>query len=101
MVSHMKTIFSTSLLTSLLTLWRVPALVLGVALCLPAFAAPESGAAGISQQQAVGIAQSVHPGRVLSVKQKGSVYRVKSLSSNGEVRIIVIDASSGQVISGR
>ena len=97
MVSHMKTIFSTSLLTFL----RVTALVLGVALCLPAFAAPESGAAGISQQQAVGIAQSVHPGRVLSVKQKGSVYRVKSLSSNGEVRIIVIDASSGQVISGR
>lgn len=97
----MKPIFSTSLLTYLLA----PGLVLCLALCLafgaPAYAAPEPGTAGISQQQAVGIAQSVHPGRVLSVKQKGNVYRVKSLSANGEVRIIVIDASSGNVLSGR
>ena len=68
----MKPSYSTSLLTCLLA----PGLALCLALSVPAYAAPEQGAAGISQQQAVGIAQSVHPGRVLSVKQKGNVYRV-------------------------
>jgi uncharacterized membrane protein YkoI len=59
-------------------------------------AAPES----ITKQQAVSIAQQVYPGRVLSVKREAAVYRVKTLSEDGEVRIIVIDASSGKVISG-
>jgi uncharacterized protein YpmB len=55
---------------------------------------------GISKQQAVNIAQQVYPGRVLAVKREGAVYRVKTLSDDGEVRIILIDASSGKVISG-
>jgi len=58
-------------------------------------------AEGISKQQAVSIAQGVSPGRVLAVKQSGSTYRVKTLSASGEVRIIIIDANSGKVISGR
>ena len=58
-------------------------------------------AEGISKQQAASIAQGVSPGRILAVKQKGKTYRVKTLSRNGDVRIIVIDASSGKVISGR
>jgi uncharacterized membrane protein YkoI len=93
MVALMNMFFSSTLLTLLL--------VLCLTAGMPVMAAPDSGSAGISQQQAAGIAQSVHPGRVLSVKQSGTVYRVKTLSADGEVRIIVIDASSGKVISGR
>ena len=59
--------------------------------------------ADIGKKQAVSIAQSVHPGRVLAVKQvqenNVSVYRVKTLSAGGDVHIIVIDADSGKVIS--
>lgn len=57
-------------------------------------------AADISKQQAVSIAQQVYPGRILAVKHNGAVYRVKTLSDSGEVRIIVIDANTGKVISG-
>ena len=53
----------------------------------------------ISKQQAVNIAQQENPGRVLSVKRKDSNYRVKILNKDGEVRIIVIDANTGRVIS--
>jgi uncharacterized membrane protein YkoI len=59
--------------------------------------------ADISQQQAATIAQGVYPGRVLAVKlvrsNNSSVYRVKTLSSGGDVHIVVIDASSGSVVS--
>ena len=59
--------------------------------------------ADIGKKQAVSIAQSVHPGRVLAVKQvqenSALVYRVKTLSAGGDVHIIVIDADSGKVIS--
>ncbi len=59
--------------------------------------------ADIGEKQAISIAQGVHPGRVLSVKQdtdKGvPVYRVKTLSTGGDVHVIVIDAESGSVIS--
>lgn len=59
--------------------------------------------ADIGKKQAVSIAQGVQPGRVLAVKmvqQNGTaVYRVKTLSANGDVHIIVIDAESGNVIS--
>jgi uncharacterized membrane protein YkoI len=59
--------------------------------------------ADIGEKQAVSIAQSVFPGRVLAVKQlqenNAPVYRVKTLSAGGDVHIIVIDANSGKVIS--
>ncbi len=61
----------------------------------PLFAAEE----GISKQQAVSAAQQVHPGRVLSAKRAGSVYRVKILSGSGEVRIVLVSVSTGQVVS--
>lgn len=76
-------------------------------LCLTFFAitalhaAPDKPRENISQQQAVSIAQQAYPGRVLAVKRKATVYQVKTLSDNGEVRIIQIDASSGKIISGR
>lgn len=64
-----------------------------LSLNLPVYAGP----ATISKQQAVNIAQKVNPGRVLSVKLKGATYKVKTLSRNGEVRVISIDANNGKV----
>lgn len=59
----------------------------------------------IGRQEAANIALKTYPGRVLSVKPlrqgKSSVYRVKTLSADGNVHIVTIDAVSGQVISGR
>lgn len=59
-------------------------------------AAPET----IDKQQAVSIAQQTYPGRVLSVKLKDDIYQVKTLSEDGEVRVILIDANNGKVITG-
>ena len=56
-----------------------------------------ASAESISQQQAVEIAQQQFPGRVLSVKRKGDIIQVKILSTDGEVRIIKIDADSGKI----
>jgi uncharacterized membrane protein YkoI len=58
-----------------------------------------TAAEGVSKQQAVTTAQQVHPGRVLSVKREGSVYRVKILSDSGEVRVVLVEVSSGKVVS--
>ena len=59
--------------------------------------------ADIGKQEAVSIAQKVYPGRVLSVKQvqsnQGPVYEVKTLSTGGDVKIVVVDANTGRVIS--
>lgn len=76
-------------------------LVLTFSVSVALHAAPEKPRKNISQQQAVSIAQQTYPGRVLAVKRKDTIYQVKTLSDNGEVRIIQIDASSGKVISGR
>jgi len=70
-------------------------LLLMLTIASPAYADKQ----GISKQQAVSIAQQQHPGRVLSVKQSGNVYRVKILNANGEVRSISINANSGKVVS--
>lgn len=78
--------------TSLPYLIVLFALLLGA----PLHATAES----ISKQEAVNIAQQVSPGRVLAVKMQKGSYRVKTLNASGEVRIIVIDANSGQVKSG-
>ena len=59
--------------------------------------------AEISKEEAVSIAQQAFPGRVLAVKQAdtdtGPVYRVKTLTAAGDVHVVVIDATSGKVIS--
>ena len=62
----------------------------------PVYATPE----GISKQQAVSTAQQAYPGRVLSVKLVDEVYHVKTLNKDGEVRIILIDANNGKILSG-
>lgn len=53
----------------------------------------------ISKEQAVSIASKAAPGRVLSVKRDENVYKVKTLSKDGTVRIIVVDASNGKILS--
>ena len=62
-------------------------------------ATPQLALADVSKQEAVSTAQQIHPGRVLSVKREGSVYRVKILSESGEVRIVLVEISSGKVVS--
>ena len=50
-------------------------------------------AGAASSQQAVSIAQQKYPGKVLSVKRKGGVYRVKMLNKDGVVRVIPVQAA--------
>ena len=70
--------------------WTCAALV---ALALPAWA-------DVSRDDAVAAAQRMGGGRVLSVEKSESgrrpVWRVKLVTSQGEVRVILIDAVSGQ-----
>lgn len=82
-----------------LILLRPLILALILVFTAPVYASPEVGNTVINKQQAVSIAQQVFPGRVLAVKRKDSVYRVKTLSDDGEVRIILVDATTGKVIS--
>ena len=54
--------------------------------------------ADVSRDQAAAAAQRVASGRVLSVQRTGQVWRVKVLTSQGDVRVILIDAASGRVV---
>ena len=73
-----------------------PALLLSFMLVLsPAL---HADSATVSKQQAISAAQQVNPGRVLSVKLRGSVYQVKTLSSGGDVRMVSIDAKTGKIL---
>ena len=56
---------------------------------------------GITKQEAANIATDEHPGRVLGVKRKKDVYRVKTLSKGGKVRVIRVDATSGKIRAGK
>lgn len=89
----MKILFPTIISQSLITLLLALALVLQ-----PTVVVAEQA---INQQQAAQIAQQAHPGRVLGVRRRGEVYKVKILNAQGEVRVIVIDANSGKIVSGR
>jgi uncharacterized membrane protein YkoI len=58
--------------------------------------------ADISRDEAAAAAQRVASGRVLSIDKSEAdhraVWRVKILTGQGEVRVILIDAASGRVI---
>ena len=58
--------------------------------------------ADISRDDAAGVATQVSGGRVLSVEQTERdgrlVWRVKVLTAQGEVRVILIDATSGRLL---
>ena len=66
-----------------------------IALAAPAWA-------DIGRDEAAAAAQRVASGRVLSVDRteadKRPVWRVKVLTGQGEVRVILIDAASGRVV---
>ena len=76
------------------------ALVKPVCALLIALAAPAW--ADISRDEAAAAAQRVSTGRVLSVEKTESdrrpVWRVKVLTAQGEVRVILIDAGSGRAL---
>ena len=69
----------------------LPALALAAALASPAYA--QGLHAQVSRDQAAAAAQRVSGGRVLSVEQAGSSWRVKVVTASGEVRVIIVDAS--------
>ena len=58
--------------------------------------------ADVSRDQAAAVAQQVSGARVLSVEKAERdgrlVWRVKVLSAQGEVKVILIDAASGRVL---
>ncbi len=58
--------------------------------------------ADVSRDQAAAAAQRVASGRVLSVERaeadRRPVWRVKVLTAQGDVRVILIDAASGRVV---
>jgi uncharacterized membrane protein YkoI len=72
-----------------------PVCALLIALAAPAWA-------DIGRDQAAAAAQRVATGRVLSVDRTEAdhrpVWRVKVLTTQGEVRVIMIDAASGRVV---
>jgi len=76
------------------------ALVKTVSALLIVLAAPAW--ADVSKDEAAAAAQRVTSGRVLSVEKTESdrrpVWRVKVLTAQGEVRVILIDAASGRVL---
>jgi uncharacterized membrane protein YkoI len=58
--------------------------------------------ADVSRDEAAAAAQRVASGRVLSVERteadRRPAWRVKVLTGQGEVRVILIDAASGRVV---
>jgi hypothetical protein len=66
------------------------ALVLGAT--LPAYADVSRDAAAATAQRMVA------GGRVLSVERAGNVWRVKVVTAQGEVRVILIDVASGRPV---
>ena len=75
-----------------------PLKALAAALCglLMACAAPAW--ADVNRDDAAAVAQRVTSGRVLAIERAGPVWRVKVLTEQGEVRIILVDAASGRVV---
>ncbi len=68
---------------------------LSIALTTPAWA-------DVSRDEAAATAQRIASGRVLSIErseaERRPVWRVKVLTTQGEVRVILIDAASGRVV---
>ena len=72
------------------------------ALCALLIAVAAPAWADVSRDEAAATAQRIGNGRVLSVEKTESerrpVWRVKVLTAQGEVRVILIDAGSGRAI---
>jgi uncharacterized membrane protein YkoI len=72
-------------------------------ICCAALAATSIASwADVSRDEAAAAAQRLGGGRVLSVEKSESgrrpVWRVKVITSQGEVKVILIDAASGQPV---
>jgi uncharacterized membrane protein YkoI len=72
-------------------------------LCALLFASALPAFADVGRDEAAAVAQRVASGRVLAVEKAElggkPVWRVKILTAQGEVRVVVIDAASGRVVS--
>lgn len=72
-----------------------PLIALLIVLAAPAWA-------DVGRDEAAAVAQRVASGRVLAVEKteadRRPAWRVKVLTAQGEVRVIVIDAASGRVV---
>ena len=55
--------------------------------------------AGITEQRAIAIAQQHFKGRILAVNHSDDTYRIKILSKQGIVHVILINATNGTIIS--
>ena len=58
-----------------------------------------NSSAGITEQKAIAIAQQHFKGRVLAINHSDDTYRIKILSNQGTIHIILINAADGTVIS--
>jgi uncharacterized membrane protein YkoI len=71
-------------------------------LCAALIVATAPAWADLSRDDAAAAAQRVSRGRVLSVEKSDSgrraVWRVKLVTAQGEVRVILIDAATGQAL---
>ena len=79
--------------------------LISILLCALLLACGSPAWAEVSRDQAAAVAQQASGARVLSVERAEidgrAVWRVKVLSAQGEVRVILIDAASGRVLSAR
>lgn len=71
-------------------------------LCALLFASALPAWADVGREEAAAVAQRVASGRVLAVERaevdRKPVWRVKILTAQGEVRVVVVDAASGRVV---
>lgn len=72
------------------------------ALCAGLIVLASPAWADVSRDDAAAVAQRISSGRVLSVEKSESgrrpVWRVKVLTAQGEVRVILIDVATGQPV---
>jgi uncharacterized membrane protein YkoI len=62
-----------------------------------AFSAYRVAQQRITLQQAIDIVQRATGGRVLDAKEGNGQYRIKVLTRNGEVRVVYVDAQTGEM----
>jgi uncharacterized membrane protein YkoI len=71
-------------------------------LCALLFASALPAFADVGRDEAAAVAQRVASGRVLAVERAEvdhkPVWRVKILTAQGEVRVVIVDAASGRVV---
>ena len=62
-----------------------------------AFSAHRMAQQRVTLQQAIDIVQRATGGRVLDAKEGNGQYRIKVLTRNGEVRVVYVDAQTGEM----